>query len=146
MFDSNPNSNDNGTGFAGLRQVSQGVYDLSSANDDEFQVLDSGTITVANHTRRLCAVKFSGTSILGLDDRLHFLNFDDIGAQALDASTATPSDANSITLRFAVGASVTDEVLYLSRGSGGHLIVAGSDLTKVPGQIADFTITVYEIF
>ena len=143
MFDANPNSNDYGNGFAGLRQVAQGVYDMSSGSDDTFVILDSGTITVANHTRRLVALKFSGTSILGMDDRLHLVNFDDIATQALDASSATPSATNSLTLRRDIG---TGAVIYLSRGSGGHLIVATSDISVAPGTIADFTVTVYEIF
>ena len=136
-FDSNPMAIYHGEGYGELRQIGQATFNMSSASNSVLTASSTGSITVANIVDRLAFVHISGTA--GTDDKLYAVNFNKIRSQEVVAGTDTGSATNSVVL------DITEEQVFLSRGSGTHLVIGSSDVATVLGA-GNVTVTVYEVY
>ena len=137
-FDSNPQAVFHGAGFGELRQRDQATFNFSSASDGVFVASSTGSITVTDHVGRLALVKITGATA-GAMGQLYPVDFADIAEESVTAGTDSGSLTNSIAI------SVGSVIMYLSRGSGTHLVLAGSDVSAAPGTSTAVVVTVYEI-
>ena len=137
-FDSNPFAVHHAEGHGALRAIDTTTFDVSTPNDDDFYVSAAGSVTVAPIADRAWFVHFAVTGG-AVGDELYMVRPEKIATVSVDANSDTPSAANSIVIR--VGA----QSIYLSRGTGTHLILASSDVDAVLGS-ANVVVTIYEMY
>ena len=138
-FDSNPSAVYHGVGYGELRHVATATFDMSSANDDTYYVSDTGAITVGDFTERVLLVKVkSDHADAKTGDVLNPVSFDDIAEQAVTAGSDAPTASNGLIIP------LDGQQIYLSRGSGGHLVLGGSDVSDSFGT-GTVTVGVYEM-
>ena len=142
-FDSNPQAVYHGAGFAELRQVAQTTFDFESATDNDAVISDSGTaITVADFTGRVLLAKITrtgGTTGVGVPAS-GWIDMADISAGAHATGTELSGNGDTVALPGQVP-------YFISRGAGGHVVMASSDVSVSPGTGAgdEATLTLYEI-
>ena len=143
-FDSNPQAVYNGEGYAELRQVAQTTFDFETATDNDAVISETGTaITVADFTGRALFAKIrrTGGSTGRVSQASAMVDLRDIAGGAHNTGDALNTDDDTIAIP---GGQVT---WFMSRGSGGHIILASSDVSVAPGNAAsdEATLTLYEL-
>ena len=142
-FDSNPQAVYHGEGFAELRQVAQTTFDFESSTDNDAVISDSGTaITVASFTGRVLLAKVTrtgGTTGAGVPAS-GWVDMSDISAGAQATGADLSGDGDTVVLPGQVP-------YFISRGGGGHVVMASSDVSVSPGTGAgdEVTLTLYEV-
>ena len=141
----NPNPQDgyDPSRTAELNQVAQTTFDFDGAADNNAVISDSDSaITVTSFDDRplYLTIRRSGGSTGRAIQASGIVDLSEIGDGAHNTGDALNADDDTIPM-------VGEVTWFISRGSGGHVILASSDVSVSPGNASgdEVTLTLYEI-